>query len=197
MTASNPERPAPAWLTGLIRGLDRCTDALGHAVSWLTVLMVLISCSVVVLRYFFDISSIALQESVIYLHASVFLLGAGYALKHHNQVRVDIFYRRFSPRGRSWVDVLGSLILLLPLTLFTGWISWDFVVSAWRVRETSTDAGGLGAVYWLKSLLLVFSVSLALQALAELLRNLLRLMGLSAPSGSHQETGHDTGEPAR
>lgn len=196
MAINAPERIAPFWLRGMIRGLDRCTDALGRTVSWLTVLMVLISCSVVLLRYWFDISSIALQESVIYLHASVFLLGAGYALKHHKQVRVDIFYRRFSPRGRAWVDALGSLVLVLPLALFTGWISWDFVVSAWRVHETSTDAGGLGAVYWLKSLLLVFSLSLALQALAELLRNLLRLMGFSAPSGSGHETGHKPGEPA-
>jgi len=193
MTATTPERPLPLWLRGLVRGLDGCTDALGRAVSWLTVLMVLISCSVVLLRYWLDISSIALQESVIYLHASVFLLGAGYALKHRNQVRVDIFYRRFSPRGRAWVDTLGSLIFLLPLTLFTGWISWDFVVNAWQVRETSTDSGGLEAVYWLKSLLLVFAVTLGLQALAELLRNLLRLMGFSAPSGS---MGNETGKQA-
>jgi len=196
MTATTPERPLPLWLRGLIYALDGCTDALGRAVSWLTVLMVLISCSVVLLRYWLDISSIALQESVVYLHASVFLLGAGYALKHRNQVRVDIFYRRFSPRGRAWVDTLGSLIFLLPLTLFTGWISWDFVVNAWEVRETSTDSGGLEAVYWLKSLLLVFAVTLGLQALAELLRNLLRLMGFNAPPGSNNETGGKSGEQA-
>ena len=194
MTQTTPKRPAPLWLKGVIRGLDGWTDALGRTVSWLTVLMVLASCSVVVLRYWFDISSIALQESVIYLHASVFLLGAGYALKHHKQVRVDIFYRRLSPRGRAWVDLLGSLVLLLPLTLFTGWISWDFVVNAWQVRETSTDSGGLGAVYWLKSLLLVFALTLGLQALAELLRNLLHLMGFRAPSGSDNETDDKPGE---
>jgi len=184
-------------MIAVLRIVDAVTEFVGRHVAWLVLAMMAITCLVVLLRYGFGIGSIALQESVIYLHASVFLLGAGYALKHHNQVRVDIFYRRFSPRGRSWVDALGSLILLLPLALFTGWISWDFVVSAWRVHETSTDAGGLGAVYWLKSLLLVFSVSLALQALAELLRNLLRLMGLSAPPGSGQETGHSTGEAAR
>lgn len=196
MTATPSERPAPAWLKALILALDGFTDILGRAVSWLTPLMVLISCAVVLLRYWFDISSIALQESVIYLHASVFLLGAGYALKHRNQVRVDIFYRRFSPPGRAWVDVLGSLVLLLPLALFTGWISWDFVASAWQVRETSTDSGGLEAVYWLKSLLLVFALTLGLQALAELLRNLLRLMGFSAPSGSKNQASEDAGESA-
>ena len=194
MTNTTPKRPAPLWLKGAIRGLDGWTDVQGRLASWLTVFMVLASCSVVVLRYWFDISSIALQESLIYLHASVFLLGAGYALKHHNQVRVDIFYRRFSPRGRAWVDALGSLALLLPLTLFTGWISWDFVANAWQVHETSTDAGGLGAVYWLKSLLLVFALTLGLQALAELLRNLLQLMGFSVPSGSANETGDNPGE---
>lgn len=189
MALTIPERPAPTWLKIVIRTLDSCTETLGQAVSWLTLIMVLLSCAVVALRYWFDVSYVALQESVTYLHASVFLLGAGYALKHQHQVRVDIFYRRFSPQGRAWVDALGSLVFLLPLMLFCGWISWDFVVNAWQVRETSTDSGGLSAVYWLKSLLLVFALTLGLQALAELLRNLLRLMGLSAPSGSSNETG--------
>lgn len=161
----------------LLAILDAITEYTGRSLAWLSVVMVLATCGVVILRRFLGLGSIALQESVVYLHSAVFLLGAAYALKHHGQVRVDIFYRRFTPRQRAWVDCLGSLVFLLPLALFTGFISWDFVASAWRTSEGSTDSGGLGGVFLLKSLIPLMALSLTLQALAELLRNLLFLMG--------------------
>ncbi len=174
----------PAPVRALISGLDTCTEWLGRAVAWLAPLMVLITCAVVLLRYGLGQGSVALQESVTYMHAALFMLGAGYALKHHKQVRVDILYRRFRPEGRAWVDALGGLLFLVPLAIFIGWISQDFVRSAWRIREVSADSGGLAWVYLLKSLIPLLAVSLLLQALAEVLRNLLQLMGYAAPSRS-------------
>src|SRR5690606_2981453 len=159
----------------------------GRGLAWLTLAMVLTTCAVVILRRVLGMGSIALQESVIYMHSAVFLLGAAYALKHGAQVRVDIFYRRFSGRQRAWVNCLGSLVLLLPLTLFTGFISWDFVTSSWRIGEGSTDSGGLAGVYLLKSLIPLMASSLTLQALAELVRNLMLLMGLTDPDDSGVE----------
>ncbi|MDO3381452.1 TRAP transporter small permease subunit [Gilvimarinus algae] len=156
----------------LLYWLDAVTEWTGRAVSWLTLLMVVVTCAVVVVRRFLGLGSIGLQESVIYMHAAVFLLGAGFALKHSEQVRVDIFYRRFSPRARAWVDALGTLVFLLPLCGFVAAISWSFVLGSWQVGEISTDAGGLPYVYLLKSLILVFAASLTLAALAELLRAL-------------------------
>ncbi|WP_341936925.1 TRAP transporter small permease subunit [Marinimicrobium sp. C2-29] len=184
MTDLTHDKPAPRWLRGLISALDGVTEWTGRAVSWLTPVMVLTTCAVVILRYFLGISSIALQESVTYMHAAVFMLGAAYALKHHNQVRVDIFYRRFRPQSRAWVDALGALVFLLPLAVFIGWISRDFVLSAWQIRETSADSGGLRIVYWLKTLIPLLALTLLIQALAEVLRQLLILMGYSPDSVS-------------
>ncbi len=173
--------PPPALIHALVRGLDALTEWLGRTVAWLAPIMVLITCTVVVLRYGLGQGSVALQESVTYMHAALFMLGAGYALKHHKQVRVDIFYGRFRPEGRAWVDALGGLLFLIPLAVFIGWISQDFVRSAWRIREVSADSGGLPWVYLLKTLIPLLAVSLLLQAVAEVLRSLLRLMGYTAP----------------
>lgn len=190
MTDHSPHTPAPRWLRQLILGLDQITEYTGRLISWLAPIMVLTTCVVVVMRYFLGISSIALQESVTYMHATVFMLGAAFTLKHHNQVRVDIFYRRFNRCGRAWVDALGTLVFLLPLAVFIGWISRDFVTSAWQIRETSTDSGGLRAVYWLKTLIPLLALSLLLQALAEILRNLLILMGFTPTNAATSPGEH-------
>ena len=181
-------RTAIPWPLQLLKLLDRITLFIGRSIAWLTVMMVIATCIVVLLRRGFDIGSIALQESVTYMHAAVFLLAAGYTLKRDGHVRVDILYRRFPVRRRAWIDSLGCLLFLLPLTIFTGFISWEFVVSSWAIREGSTDSGGLGAVYLLKSLIPLMAITLSLQAFAELLRNLLLLMGVNtAPADG--ETG--------
>src|SRR5690606_4839133 len=104
--------------------------------------MVIITCVVVVMRRVFNLGSIGLQESVTYMHAAVFMLGAAYALRMGAQVRVDVLYRRFHFRTRAWVDSLGALLFLLPVSLFIGFVSWDFVAASWRIREGSTDSDG-------------------------------------------------------
>lgn len=166
-SATNATRTTAA---SCLRALDAVTDFTGHSTAWLTLIMVAATVTVVVLRRFFGIGSIGLQESVTYMHAAVFLLGAGYALKHGAQVRVDVLYRRFSRRTQAWIDAIGTLVFTLPFAVFVGWISLEFVTGSWHVTERSTDAGGLAYVYLLKSLVLVFSVSLSIAALAELLR---------------------------
>lgn len=162
-----------------IRCLDFIAEYTGTTTAWLTGIMVLIACLVVTLRHVFDIGSVALQESVTYMHALVFMLGAAYALKTGDHVRVDIFYRAFSVRARAWVDALGSLLFTLPLMIFIGWSSWEFVRESWRIGEASTDSGGLEGVYLLKSLLPLMALSVSLQATAELLRSLLVLMNIT------------------
>lgn len=171
------------WSQRLLRALDALARLTGKSVAWLTVVMVIATCLVVILRRGFDMGSIALQESVSYMHAAVFLLGAAYGLQREAHVRVDIFYQHFSPRQQAWVNSLGGLILLLPVTVFIGVISWDFVLDSWAVHEASTDSGGIGAIYLLKSLMPLMALSLGLQACAEILRNLLFLMNISIPVG--------------
>ncbi len=156
----------------LIRRLEMLAEFLGRLVSWGTLLMVLITFAVVVLRYLFDTGWIAMQESVTYLHAAVFMLGAAYTLKEGGHVRVDIFYQRFGPRGRAWVDLLGTLVLLMPLSFYILVVSWEYVAESWRVLEGSREAGGLPGVFLLKSLILILPVTLMVQGLALVLRSL-------------------------
>ncbi len=149
----------------------------GRAIAWLTLLMVITTFTVVVLRYGFDLGSIAMQESIIYLHALNFMLGAAFTLKHDAHVRVDIFYQKMGPRGQAWVDLLGTLLLLLPVCGFIFWSSWDYVAAAWAVRETSGEAGGLPFVYLLKSILLMMPCLLMLQGAVIIMTSVLILQG--------------------
>ncbi|HTF97627.1 MAG TPA: TRAP transporter small permease subunit [Cellvibrio sp.] len=175
----------PSFASRSILLLDSIAEYTGATTAWLTGIMVLIACLVVTLRHVFDIGSVALQESVTYMHAMVFMLGAAYALKSGDHVRVDIFYRTFSARSRAWVDVLGSLLFTLPLMIFIGWGSLEFVKESWRIGEASTDSGGLGGVYLLKSLLPAMALSVSLQALAEMARSLLVLMNITPAMEDH------------
>lgn len=158
------------------RAIDNFTEWTGRIVAWLTLAMMVLMCAVVVMRYLLETGSIALQETISYLHATVFLLAAGYTLKRNGHVRVDVFYRRMSARRQALVDTLGGLLFLLPVCVFIFWLSLNYVAASWQVKEVSTEPGGLPWVYLLKSLLLVMPVLLALQGLAEIIRNLLFLI---------------------
>lgn len=149
--------------------------------------MVLVTFIVVLLRYLFASGSIALQESITFMHAMVFMLGAAYTLRHEGHVRVDIFYRKFGPRGRAWVDLLGVLFLLLPVTLFITWISWEYVASSWSLLEGSREPGGLPGVFLLKSVIPLMALLLVLQGVA---MGLQAWQTLRSPSANTEEK-HD------
>ncbi len=141
--------------------------------------MVVVTCVVVVLRYVFDLGFIWLQESVTWMHAVIFMLGAAYALSRDEHVRVDVFYREFDDRRRAIVDIIGVLLFLLPLCIYIGWSAWDFVAASWNIREASRESGGLPypMVPLLKSVLVLMPVMLALQGIALLLRSVAALRG--------------------
>jgi len=178
-----PERtPLPgngAALGSLVVALEAVADRTGRVVSWLSFFMVLVSFLVVVLRYAFDLGWIAMQESVTYMHAALFTLGVAYTLRRNGHVRVDIFYQKLSRRGRAWVDLLGTLLLLTPVCIFIAWIGWDYVLKSWEVMEGSREAGGIPAVYLLKTLMIVMPVLVLIQGLAWILRAGLFLAGVS------------------
>ena len=159
-------------MNALINNLERFIDWTGRSVSWLTLFMVIITFVVVVLRYAFDIGWIALQESVTYLHAMVFLIGASWAMQQEAHVRVDIFYSRMTTRNRALVDLIGSIFMLLPVMLFITWVSWEYVIDSWDVLEGSREAGGLPAVFLLKTLILVMSAMLIMQGLVQIVRSI-------------------------
>ncbi len=155
--------------------LDRINRLVGQSIAWLTVAMVLVTFLIVVMRYAFNEGSIALQESVIYMHAMVFMLGAAITLQNNEHVRVDIFYRKLGERGKAVINILGILFLLLPLLGFIALSSWDYVAESWRLKESSREAGGLPWIYLLKTLILLLVATLGLQAISELLKNLAQL----------------------
>ena len=162
-------------LSNLAIMIEKTSDWSGRLVSWLTLLMVLLVFVVVVLRYLFEIGSIPLQESITYLHAMVFLLGAAYTLKQDEHVRVDVFYSSMTHRNRAWVDLGGTIFLLFPVCLYIFTMSLDYVLLSWRINESSGEAGGLPGLYLLKSLILIMPVMMMLQGTASILRSLLFL----------------------
>ena len=172
------------------RGLEALNEWVGRLVSWLSLFMVLVTFAVVVLRYAFDLGWIAMQESVTYMHAVLFMAGAAYTLRHQGHVRVDIFYRGFSERTRAWVDLLGGLLLLLPVCLFIFFSSWDYVASSWAIYEGSPEAGGIEGVYLLKSMILVLAALLLLQGIASVLRSRLLLGGVIERLNDDLPGGH-------
>ena len=162
-------------LAQLGQKLESISEKTGQLISWLTLLIVLVTFLVVVLRYVFDFGSIALQESVSYLHAFVFMLGAAYTLKHDAHVRVDIFYRKMSAQNKALVDIFGTALLLIPVCLFIIYSSWNYVLTSWSLGEESGEAGGLAYVFLLKTTLLIMPALLIIQGLANIFQNLLNL----------------------
>ncbi len=160
----------------LVRPVDSLTGALGNAIAWLTIMMAVLTFALVVVRYLLKLNSIALQESVIYMHSLVFLLGIGFTLKADEHVRVDIFYRGFSAEKKAWIDCIGNIIFLLPLCGFLFFISYEFVASSWQDLEGSSEPGGLPAVFLLKTLILIAAITIGMQTIALTLRNILFLL---------------------
>lgn len=178
-------------LKRLADAIDAANDWIGRAFAWLTLGMVLTEFVVVLSRYVFGLGSTIMQESVVYMHATVFLVCAGYALVHNGHVRCDIFYAAMTARMRALVDVVGTLVFLLPMCALIGWMAWPYVAASWEVREISQEGRlGIPAVYLLKTLILVFAGLLAVQAVSLVLQSVLLLAGVT------RSRGHVDGEPA-
>ena len=189
MTDSPSSQTRHKPLLRLARGLEAVNLWLGQSVSWLALAMVLVTFLVVLLRYAFDLGWIAMQESVTYMHAALFMLATAYTLGRDGHVRVDIFYsQRFSPRQRAWVDLLGTLFLLVPVCLFILVSSVHYVAASWSLHEGSREAGGLPGVWLLKTLILLMPALLLIQAAVWLLRNGLFLAGCEQALSSDGES---------
>ena len=162
-------------LQSLADNIDRFNALIGRTIAWLTLGMVIVTFLVVLLRYAFSIGWISMQESVTYMHALVFMLGAAYALQKDKHVRVDIFYQRLSPRTRAWINLLGSLLLLIPFCLFIAWSSLDYVANSWSLLEGSREAGGLPGVFLLKTCIPAMAVLMLLQGVSAILHSIVLL----------------------
>ena len=150
---------------------DSLIERLGNVLNVLMIALVCVVIVVVVGRYFFEIGSVALQELTTYLHAIIFMLGISYTLKHDGHVRVDIFYRNFSNRSQALINVIGGLVFILPISIFIGWSSLDYVLASWSIMETSTENNGLPFIYLLKTVMLIMPSLLMIQGFISIIKN--------------------------
>jgi TRAP-type mannitol/chloroaromatic compound transport system permease small subunit len=159
----------------IILTIDKINTKIGHAVSWLSLILVLVIIADVFMRYAFNYSSAASFELEWHLFAILFLISAGWTLLEDKHVRVDVFYHRFSPKKKALVNLIGVLLMLLPLC-YVGIIEgWKFVANAYAVGETSPDPGGLPARYIVKAMIPIGFILLGLQGISLVLKSILDL----------------------
>ena len=155
-----------AFLAFFVLHQNSLQNRLGQVIAWGNLSLVLITALVVTLRYGFDTGSIALQESVMYNHAFLFMLGIAYTYQLDKHVRVDVFYAAYSERRKAWVNLLGTLLFTLPAMAFIVWAGWEYVAVSWQIHESSAEAGGIAYLYLLKSLIIIMAVLVTSQALS-------------------------------
>lgn len=160
-----------------IHRINSVNEWLGKTISWFTLLMVMTTFVIVIFRYLFNLGWIALQESVLFMHPIVFMLGAAYTLKHNDHVRVDIVYQRCSDKTKAWIDCVGTLLLLMPVNGFILLVSWQYVSDSWNILESSRNSGGLPGIFLLKTCIPLMAVLLMLQGISMFLKNLLIALG--------------------
>jgi TRAP-type mannitol/chloroaromatic compound transport system permease small subunit len=171
-------------LDRLADNIDRLSAALGRAVAWCLLFMLLAGFAVVLMRYVLGVGSVWLHESILYAHAAVFMLAAAWTLSTDGHVRVDIFYADASPRTKALVDLLGALLLLMPFALVLLILSSPYVARSWAILEGSRETSGLPAVFLLKTLIPLFAALLGLQGVAQAIRAAVVLAGTAGARAS-------------
>ena len=161
----------------LSRGIDAVTERVGRIVYWLILVVVLISAANATVRKIFNFSSNAYLEIQWYLFSVIFLFGAGYTLLRNEHVRIDIIAGRLSARTQNWIDVVGIVFFLMPMSFIIMWLSWPIFVDAWTRHEVSTNAGGL--IIWPARLMIPIGFALLIfQGVSELIKRIAYLRGL-------------------
>ena len=150
---------------------------MGRITAWLVLLMVLTTFVVATFRYGFSLGWIWLQELYVWMHGAIIMVGVGYTLLHDGHVRIDIFYRAASARAKAWVNLIGTLVFLLPTVATTAWFIFPYVMLSWSRFESSREAGGMEGLFVWKTTMLMFCILLFLQAVALALRSMLVLRG--------------------
>src|SRR5712692_9977301 len=173
-------------LLRISRAIDALNGRIGQALIWLVLVMALVSAGNAAFRYLFNLSSNAWLELQWYLFAAVFLLCSGYTLLHNDHIRIDVVSSRLSRRTQAWIDVFGTLLFLLPMSIYITWASWPIFMNAWTSGEVSGSAGGL--IRWPARLLVpVGFFLLSMQGISELIKRIAYLKGLIPDTVEHHE----------
>jgi len=174
-------------LLTISHAIDALNERVGRTVLWLVLAMALVSAANALARYTFNLSSNAWLELQWYMFATLFLLCAGYTLRHDEHIRIDVVSSHLSRRTQTWIDIFGTICFLLPMTTFITWLSWPIFVNAWVSGEMSSNAGGL--IRWPARLLVPVGFSLlSLQGVSELIKRVAFLRGLIPdPAEKHED----------
>ena len=165
--------------------VDWLTEQVGQTLKWLVLFSSLISAGNALVRYSLHTSSNAWLEIQWYMFGAMFLLGAGYALKYDEHVRVDVFFSRMSPKVQAWVDVVGGILFLMPTAIIIAWLAIPMVVNSYRIHEYSSDAGGL--LRWPIKLMIPLGFGLlALQGVAEIIKRTAIALGIREPGKAYE-----------
>ncbi len=162
--------------------IEALNDNIGRGLAlfvWGTAIL----CAVVVfLRYVLHESFVWMQELYVWMHAVVFMVGAGYAMRRDAHVRVDIFYSKWNSRTRAMVEIIGTLAFTLPWVAVLAWLAWPYIRVSWTIMEGAAQPGGLPFTYLFKTVVLVFCFAVGLQGLAVIARSILVLLGDRPPA---------------
>ncbi|MBR9826354.1 MAG: TRAP transporter small permease subunit [Alphaproteobacteria bacterium] len=164
-----------------IRAIEAVTGMFGGAARWFALGLVIATAVIVIQRYVFGYASTKLQESVIYMHALLFLLASASTLMADGHVRVDVFFTQASARGKAWIDLAGTYLALIPMSVLILWSSTGYMASTWRILERSRESDGLPFVFLLKTAIPLFAILMILQGLSMASRAALTLAGQSEP----------------
>jgi TRAP-type mannitol/chloroaromatic compound transport system permease small subunit len=173
-------------LLAISRFIDRGNHWISHAATWSVLLAVVISSANALIRYTFSSSSNAWLEIQWYLFGAMFLLGASYTLKINGHVRVDLFYGMLPPRAQVWLDLIGTILFMMPAVAIICYFAWPFFVESWSIHEMSNNAGGL--VRWPVKLLLPVGFGLlTLQGFSEIIKRVAILTGRAPPGPQYEK----------
>ena len=150
----------------LLAGLSTLTCVIVRPLRWLALMMVLLAFAIVILRYALNSGGVLLQESVMYLHGTLFMLAIALGVGDNTHVRVDILYSRRSPEQQAWIDLVGHILFLLPVAGFMIWVSLPYVSNSWQILEGSSEVGGIPGVFLLKTLIPLTGALLFCQGIA-------------------------------
>lgn len=181
----------------LIRCLTRFIAIIGRICSYFSIGIMLLTALIVAMRHVFGfnefsllgttIDTLKLSEIVIYLHCGLFMLASAATLQDNAHVRVDVFYNRFSPKGKTWVDLLGHIAFLWPMCALIIWTSWSFVLRSYQMNEHSAEASGLPYIFILKGMIPVMAVLLLVQSAAQVVIHVSTLLKPTRPHLASQE----------
>lgn len=169
-------------LSYLAQKMNKINDITAQIVSWFTLAMVVLLALNILSGWLFKFNSILVTELITWMHSAIFLLATAYTLNKDEHVRVDIFYRKMSVKKKAIVDLLGTVFFLIPISLFILWSSWSYIILSWRLNEQSPEAGGMPAIFILKSLLIIMPVLLIFESFNQLIKNSDRLINNQQPN---------------